>query len=119
MQCLVRLVSVCNGNLVTHGALRVTLRACLTDYQGGGLTAGWACWLTARIWWPIHKLASVSLVLVWLHGVYAGGDSAALLVLYIVSGVLVVAVAISCYTARGNRARSNLRCASRSVRTAT
>jgi hypothetical protein len=42
----------------------------------------------------------VSLVLVWLQGVYAGGDSAALLLLCIVSGVPVIAVAISRYTAR-------------------
>ncbi|MEO8889320.1 MAG: hypothetical protein ABI429_08565 [Jatrophihabitantaceae bacterium] len=65
-----------------------------------GLTAAAAGRLPRRVWWPVHKVAAVSLVLIWLHGVLAGGDTPALLGLYLGTGALTVAVAISRYTSR-------------------
>jgi hypothetical protein len=65
-----------------------------------GLTASMAGRLAARIWWPVHKAAVVSLALVWAHCVLAGSDTPALLALYVGSGGLVLALAISRYAAR-------------------
>lgn len=65
-----------------------------------GITAAFAGRLPLRLWWPIHKGASVSLILVWLHGVLGGGDSQALLAMYVVTAGLVAVVALSRYTAR-------------------
>lgn len=67
-------------------------------FAGG--TAALAGRLPARAWWPIHKVAASALVLVWLHGVLAGGDTYALRWMYLGSGMLVVAAAISRYAAR-------------------
>ena len=65
-----------------------------------GITAALAGHLPARAWWPIHKVAVGALVLVWLHGVLAGGDAHALRWMYLGTALLVVAIAISRYTAR-------------------
>lgn len=65
-----------------------------------GLTAALAGRVSARVWWPIHKVAAVSLVLVWVHGVMSGSDTTALLVLYLATGAAVVALAVSRYAAR-------------------
>jgi hypothetical protein len=65
-----------------------------------GITAALAGHLPARTWWPIHKVAAASLVLVWLHGVLAGGDTHALRWIYLSTGLLVGAVAVSRYAAR-------------------
>jgi hypothetical protein len=65
-----------------------------------GLTAAFAGRFARRIWWPIHKVSSCSLVLVWLHGVYGGADSAALATVYVGTGALVALVALSRYVAR-------------------
>lgn len=71
-------------------------------YSGllAGFTAAFAGRMLGRVWWPIHKVAAVSLVLVWGHGVLAGSDSPALLALYVISGALVAALAISRYVTR-------------------
>lgn len=68
-----------------------------------GLTAALAGRLARRVWWPVHKVAIVSLVLVWLHGVLAGVDTPALLALYIVTGGLLLGLAWSRYTTSGPR----------------
>jgi hypothetical protein len=76
-----------------------------------GVVAMWAAGLTAltaalagrlplRIWWPIHKVAAVMFVLVWAHGLLAGSDTAALTWFYLSTGLLVLLVAVSRYTAR-------------------
>jgi hypothetical protein len=65
-----------------------------------GVSAVLAGHLPRRLWWPLHKIAAVSLVLVWVHGVLAGGDTTALRVLYLGSAVVVLAVAGSRYVAR-------------------
>lgn len=73
-----------------------------------GMWAGLAAGLTAllaggaarRIWWPVHKVAAVSFVLVWLHGVFAGSDSPALRGLYYGSALLLIAVGVSRYSSR-------------------
>ncbi len=64
-----------------------------------GLTAAAAGRLPHGLWWPLHKIAGVSLILVWLHGVLAGGDTPALLGLYAGSGALVVGVGVWRYVA--------------------
>jgi len=65
-----------------------------------GLTASMAGRLAARIWWPVHKAAAISLVLVWAHSVLAGSDTPALLALYLGSGGVVLVLALSRYAAR-------------------
>ncbi len=93
------------GSFVPMGAgyrpLAVTLGV-IGLYAGlaAGLTAALAGRIAQRVWWPIHKVAIVSLILVWLHGVLAGADTAVLLGVYVVTGIAVAALAISRYTAR-------------------
>ncbi len=65
-----------------------------------GITAALAGRLRPWLWWGIHKVAAVALVLVWLHGVLAGSDAPALLGLYLGTGALVIAVGLSRYMAR-------------------
>lgn len=59
-----------------------------------GSTAALAGHLPSRWWWPVHKAAASTLVLIWAHGVLAGSDSPALLWLYAGSGSLVVGAAV-------------------------
>lgn len=65
-----------------------------------GVTAALSGRLSARIWWPIHKVAAVSLVLIWVHGLLAGSDTHLLVALYLGTGLLVAALAVSRYSAR-------------------
>lgn len=65
-----------------------------------GLSAAAAGRLPRRAWWPLHKVAAVSFVLIWLHGVFAGSDTRALFGMYAGTGALVLVVAIGRYTAR-------------------
>lgn len=65
-----------------------------------GLTAALAGRIGLRLWWPIHKVAVVSLALVWVHGLQAGADSAALRWMYVGTGAGVLALAASRYIAR-------------------
>jgi DMSO/TMAO reductase YedYZ heme-binding membrane subunit len=60
-----------------------------------GLTAALAGRLAGRAWLPIHRTAVVVLVLVWAHGVLAGSDTPALRVLYVATGGIVAALAIT------------------------
>jgi predicted ferric reductase len=66
-----------------------------------GLSAAAAGRLPRRLWWPLHKVAAISLVLIWLHGVFAGSDTPALLALYLASGAIVLVAAAHRYLARG------------------
>ncbi|HEY0165976.1 MAG TPA: hypothetical protein VGB75_02945 [Jatrophihabitans sp.] len=64
-----------------------------------GITAALAPRIGPRAWWPVHKVAILSIVGVWAHAVLAGTDSAALLTWYLVTAGLVIAVAASRYLA--------------------
>jgi hypothetical protein len=68
-----------------------------------GVTAGLAGRLALGIWWPIHKVSGISLILVWLHGVFGGGDSSALVPMYLVTGAMVILLAVGRYSARTAR----------------
>jgi hypothetical protein len=68
-----------------------------------GVAACWAGRIARRVWWPIHKVALASLVLIWLH-VLGGADARRLLVMYVVTAAVVVALAVSRYLSRGHRA---------------
>ncbi len=85
----------------TYRPMPVTLGV-VGAYAGllAGLTAAFAGRVTARVWWPLHKVAALTLVLVWLHAVLSGSDSAPLLALYLVSGGAVALLALSRYAAR-------------------
>ena len=76
-------------------------------YSGliSGTTAALAGRIAARVWWPLHKMSAVALVLVWLHGLLAGSDAVALLLMYGLSGAALVALAVSRYvaTTQGDR----------------
>jgi predicted ferric reductase len=65
-----------------------------------GLTAALAGRFAIRVWWPIHKVAAASLVLVWAHSVLAGSDVVALQGFYLATGCAVVALAVTRYSAR-------------------
>ena len=65
-----------------------------------GLTAALAGRVAIRIWWPIHKVAALTLAAVWAHGVLAGSDTKLLLPLYLGTGGAVVVLALSRYAAR-------------------
>jgi hypothetical protein len=68
-------------------------------YSGlaAGLTAALAGRISRRLWWPVHKVALVSLVLVWFHGMLAGIDSPVLVSMYVLTGGAVVGLAVSRY----------------------
>jgi hypothetical protein len=85
----------------TYRPLPVTFGV-IGGYAGllAGVTAALAGRITARIWWPIHKVAAVSLILVWAHGVLAGSDTRLIVLLYLSTGLLVVLLALSRYAAR-------------------
>jgi hypothetical protein len=94
------------GTLVPMGAdyrpVAVTLGV-LGAYAGllAGATAALSGRrLVSRVWWPVHKVAAVSLLLVWAHGVYAGIDTPALLAMYVATGGGVLALAVWRYVAR-------------------
>ena len=65
-----------------------------------GVTARFAGRFAARYWWPIHKVAAALLLLVWAHSVFAGSDVTALTTFYIATGLFVLALAVTRYTAR-------------------
>lgn len=68
-----------------------------------GLTAALSGRLAVRVWWPIHKVSSLSLVLVWAHGVFSGVDTPVLLALYLLTGAGVGVLAVTRYSARTPR----------------
>ncbi len=65
-----------------------------------GLTAALAGRFAIRVWWPIHKVAAASLVLVWAHSVLAGSDVVALQGFYLATGCAVLALAVTRYAAQ-------------------
>ena len=65
-----------------------------------GASAALAGRIVGRRWLAVHRLALTTFVLMWLHGVEAGSDVAALRWLYVSSGVLMTVLAVSRATAR-------------------
>ncbi len=93
------------GTLVPMGStyrpVPVTLGV-IALYAGllAGLTAELAGRrVAARVWWPVHKVAAVALLLAWGHGVLAGIDTPLLLWLYLSTGAAVLGLAGWRYTA--------------------
>jgi len=88
----------------TYRPMPVTLGV-IALYAGllAGLTAAFAGRISARIWWPIHKVAIAAMVLVWLHGVLAGIDTPVILAMYVATGFLVVSLALSRYLTESHR----------------
>lgn len=58
-----------------------------------GITARYTRLLPAGFWLKIHRLSIGVFVLAWLHGILSGTDTPALRVLYIASGLAVLAAA--------------------------
>ena len=52
-----------------------------------GVTGRWTRLLPPGLWLRIHRFALVAWVLAWMHGLLAGTDSAALLPVYLVTGI--------------------------------
>ena len=79
----------------------------IAGYSGlvSGLTAALAGRWAARLWAPLHRTAALALALAWLHGLFAGSDTRALLPFYLASGGLVLVVAMSRYVARTTKDR--------------
>jgi len=65
-----------------------------------GVTARLAGRFAARVWWPVHKGAIVAFLLTWAHSVIAGSDSLALRWFYLASGLAVLGLAVSRYSAK-------------------
>jgi len=65
-----------------------------------GLSAAAAGHLPLRLWFPLHRIAAVSFVLVLIHGLMAGSDTNALFGMYVASGGIVAASAANRYTAK-------------------
>lgn len=83
-----RPVPVTLGVIATYGGILAGVTA---------LAAGRWAW---RLWWPVHKVAVLSLILAWLHGVFTGVDTPALGWLYGLTAALVLALAASRYVTR-------------------
>jgi hypothetical protein len=65
-----------------------------------GVTARLSGSIAARVWWPVHKVAAGTLVLVWAHSVLAGSDTPVLRWYYLASGIAVLGLAVTRYGAR-------------------
>jgi predicted ferric reductase len=52
-----------------------------------GVTGRWTRLLPPGLWLRIHRFALVAWVLAWMHGLLAGTDSAALLPVYLATGI--------------------------------
>jgi hypothetical protein len=69
-----------------------------------GITGRWTKLLPQGLWLKIHRFALVAWVMSWMHGLLAGTDSAALLPIYVATGLLVLAaVAYRYWVARKGR----------------
>lgn len=70
----------------------------------GGIAVGATVMLAGsvarRLWLPVHRLAGLSLVIVWFHGVLAGTDTVALRGLYVGTGIAVLALVVTRYLPR-------------------
>lgn len=64
-----------------------------------GLTAALAGRALGRVWWPVHKLAALAFLLVWVHGMTAGSDAQQLRGFYLATGAVVLVLALSRYHA--------------------
>lgn len=64
-----------------------------------GLTAAFAGRWLGSAWWATHRVASLAFVLAWTHGLLAGSDSPALVGMYLASGAVILAIALSRYGA--------------------
>jgi hypothetical protein len=64
-----------------------------------GVTAAFAGRVAGRVWWPVHKVAIVSLMLVWVHTL-GGLDAPVLFGLYVATGLAVIALALSRYLSK-------------------
>ena len=70
------------------------------------ITAKWTRLLPSGWWLKVHRVAAVTFLLAWVHGVLAGTDSQALLPLYIATGLPILAgVAHRWWTARARAQR--------------
>lgn len=65
-----------------------------------GVTAALAGRVGGRIWSKLHAVAGIAWLLAWLHGLLAGSDTGALVAMYVVTGIAVLAVGMWRYTAR-------------------
>jgi len=59
-----------------------------------GVTASMAGRRAGRVWWPVHKVAVVTLALVWVHSL-GGQDAQTLRPFYLGTGILVVVVGLT------------------------
>jgi len=71
------------------------------------VTAKWTHLLPSGWWLKIHRFAVVAFLLTWVHAVLAGTDGGALLLLYVATGVPILAgVGHRWWTARARPQRA-------------
>jgi hypothetical protein len=56
-----------------------------------GISGRWTKLLPEGLWLRIHRFSLVAWIMSWMHGILAGTDSAALLPIYLATGLLVLA----------------------------
>ena len=58
-----------------------------------GLTARYTKWLPPGVWLKLHRLSIVVWGVSWAHGILAGADTEGLAVMYVVTGLVILAAA--------------------------
>lgn len=64
-----------------------------------GIIARFRIKIGKRGWTAVHRFSIISVILIWIHAVYAGTDSHSLALIYLISAFLLIALALSRYLA--------------------
>ena len=79
---------------------------CIRDRLFTALTAKWTRLLPSGWWLKAHRFAALTFLLAWLHAVLSGTDGGALMPLYVVTGLPILAgVVHRSWTARARPLR--------------
>lgn len=88
------------------GAVALGIAALYFGLAAGGTAALAGRLLARHRWLTVHRAAYVAFALVWFHGVLAGSDTPALRVVYTSTGLAVLALAITRWSAPTPAVRS-------------
>ena len=82
-----------------------------------GLYAGLLTGFSARLkigygkrgWLNIHRFSVIALIMIWIHAVYAGADSSALSLMYLVTALLLVVFGYSRYAMQPKKGQGQIK----------